>query len=444
MKPLVLLCLCLFTGCSLFVEKHRVIIDPGHGGANIFIKNKLLKSDRWDPVTQSYLSYYLSGMEADGYKEHLVMLSLAKRVKYYLDLTKSPWGWYRFEKILEKFSPEKEFRRIIFQARLTRHDSWNHRYEKADKLAVNNAYRLYDYPDERGRMRYGRLSFINHYRPSLILSLHMTPAGYGNEGGMAAVISPGFQSYNLARHIHLKKESKRLWKKSPWNGVILATERGWDQFELMRADAWAYFHGYRSKRHGNEVNFKAPRGIRHNLVSWTYKEKEDWAKDYDPQSPGPYALKYADFRPEGKFWEREQSQKETWRREKGSLPLGGDNYYASDELLRFVQHGARLLLPAMRAEKKIGDIHYPFASAYTLPIYVNAIVAFLEIGYLNRKRDRDLIITEKEAVAQSLAVGIYSLYSGLSVRPLLENPYPPRGKKLNFSKYGNYFEKAVD
>ena len=112
--------------------------------------------------------------------------------------------------------------------------------------------------------------------------------------------------------------------------------------------------------------------------------------------------------------------------------MGGDNYYASDELLRFVQHGARLLLPAMRAEKKIGDIHYPFASAYTLPIYVNAIVAFLEIGYLNRKRDRDLIITEKEAVAQSLAVGIYSLYSGLSVRPLLENPYPPVREKIKF------------
>ena len=291
-------------------------------------------------------------------------------------------------------------------------------------------------------MRYGRLSFINQHSPSLVLSLHMTPAGYGNEGGMAAVIAPGFRSYDLVRRIHLKREKKSLWKRSPWNGVILSTERGWNQFELMRADAWAYFHGYRSKRHGRRVNFNAPRGIRHNLISWAYKEKENWEEDYNPQVPGPYALAYADFRPEGKFWDRERSKEEAWRREGGPLSLGGDNYYASDELMRFVQHGVRLLRSHMRADKKIGEIHYPFGSAYTLPIYVNAIVAFLEIGYLNRKRDRELILGEEEAVAQSLAVGIYSLYSGLSLKGMPGNQYPPRGEKLDFAKYGDYFKAA--
>ena len=429
--------------CHPFVEKHRVVIDPGHGGANIFIKDRPLKSDRWDPVTNSYLSYYLSGMEADGYKEHLVMLSLAKRVKYYLDLTKNPWTWSKFEELLRKFSPQTQFKPIVFLAKLTRHDSWNHRYEKSDKLEINNNYRLYDYPDERGRVRYGRLSFINYYRPSLVLSLHMTPAGYGNEGGMAAVIAPGFRSYDLVRRIHLKKESKDAWKASSWNGVILSTEPGWNQFELMRADAWGYFHGYRSNRRGTKINFNAARGIRYNLISWAYKENKNWEKDYHPEMAGPYALDYADFRPEGKFWERERSQEELWRREKGELSFGGDNYYASDELLRFVQHGVRLLRPHMRTEKKIGEIHYPFASAYVLPIYVNAIVAFLEIAYLNRKRDRNLIIGEEEAVAQSLAVGIYSLYSGLSLKPVPENQYPPRGAELDFVKYGNYFESAI-
>lgn len=430
--------------CGSVVEKHRVVIDPGHGGANIFINKRPVKSDRWDPVTGSYLSYYLSGMEADGYKEHLVMLSLAKRVKYYLDLTKSPWGWSKFEELLQKFSTQTQFKTIVFTAKLTRRDSWNQRYEKAETLNINNSYRMYDYPDERGRMRYGRLSFINHYRPSLVLSLHMTPAGYGNEGGMAAVISPGFQSYDLVRRIHLNQESRRAWNKSPWNGVILSTEPGWNQFELMRADAWVYFHGYRSNRRGTEVNFNAVRGIRQNLVSWAYKENEGWEKDYKPQAVGPYALHYPDFRPAGsKFWERERSLEELWRREAGPLALGGDNHYVSDELMRFVQHGVRLLRPHMRAENKIGKIHYPFASAYTLPIYVNAIVAFLEIGYLNRKRDRNLIIGEQEAVAQSLAAGIYSLYSGLSLKAVPENQYSPRGTEVDFAKYGNYFESAV-
>ena len=90
-----LFCFCFLLSlsyCSPFAEKHKIIIDPGHGGANIFVKGRFQKSDRWDPVTKSYLSYYLSGMEGDGYKEHLVMLSLAKRVKYYLDLTKESLG----------------------------------------------------------------------------------------------------------------------------------------------------------------------------------------------------------------------------------------------------------------------------------------------------------------------------------------------------------------
>ena len=434
----------LFTASCTSVEEHKVIIDPGHGGANITIKGQIIKSERWDPVTNKYISYYLTGAESGRYKEYLLVLDLAKRVRYYLDLTQTLWGWQKFANLLQKFSEQDHFDRIILRAKLTRQDSWDQHYNKADKLSVNNKYRMYDYPDQRGRIRRGRISFINHYKPSLVVSLHMTPAGRGNEGGMAAVLSPGFKSYNLIRQIHLNQKSIRKWKKSFWKGKVLKTESAWSQYQLMRADSWVYFHGYRTNRSGTQPNYKAARGIRHNLISWAYKEDEHWEKDYKPNEAGPYALSYKDFRPQGKFWDRERSQEEEWRREGGRLGYGGDNHYASDELLRFVQYGVRLLSPKMQLKKKIGKIHFPFVSSYTLPIYVNAVTAFLEIGYLNRERDRALIMKKREAVAQSLAVGIYSLYSGISLRPLLKNPYTPQSKPLNFEKYKNYFESAVN
>ena len=445
--------LCLFLGiCFLIhckgIPEYKIIIDPGHGGANINLNGRFVKSDRWDPIQKKYISHYLTGMAADGYEEHLVMLDLAKRLHYYLNLTTNRWGWQKFVKILRRLSASpqhgaEDFVRIRLKSKLTRQESWNHVYDKPDQLSVNDRYRLYDYPDQRGRLRSGRLSFINHHHPSLVVSLHMTPAGRGNKGGMAAVLAPGFQSYDLIRRIQLGKESPKEWKRSRWNGKILATERGWSQYQLMQADAWGYFHGYRSNRSGTSPNWNAPRGIRHNLVSWSYKEK-NWHQTYNPQKKGPYALNYNDFQASGTFWDRERSQAEKWRREGGELSYGGDNHYASDELMRFVQYGTRLLEPEMRAPGKIGKIHYPFVSSYALPIYVNAIAAYLEIGHLNRKNDRDLILGKMEAVAQSLAVGIYSLYAGLSLPKLASNPFHPHGKALDFAKYrklpeGDYF-----
>ncbi len=301
---------------------------------------------------------------------------------------------------------------------------------------------MYDFPNENGELQPGRISLINNYKPSLVVSLHMTPAARGNKGGMAAVLAPAFKSYDLIRRIHLNQEKIQKWHRSPWKGKVLETEAGWSQYQLMRGDAWGYFHGYRSNQKGTAPNMKAPRGIRHNLISWSYKESDDWEKKYAPNQAGPYALDYKRFHASGKFWEREKSKKEEWRREDGLLGYGGDNHYATDELMRFVQHGARLFFHK-KPQNKIGTIHSPFVSSYTLPIYVNAIVAFIEIGYINRKRDRNLLTKERDIVAQSLAVGIYSLYSGLTLRSTKKNnPHVPRGRSLDFKKYENYFETS--
>ena len=436
--------------CSLHaleIPSYNVILDPGHGGASILKDGKTIYSDRWDPITQTYLSPFNTGMHYNGYQEHLVVLALAKEVKRYLDLSCSKWTWKFFEKILKKLSPQEKFPRICIDSTLTRKDSWNHRYRKTTNPAINAPYRMFDYPDNKNRMRLGRLSFINQKKPSLVVSLHMTPAGK-ESGGMAAVLSPGYRTFNMLRRIHLDKEPFSKWKRSIWRGKFLWGEAGWRQYALARSDAWVYFHGFPSNHNGKEPRLEINRGIRQNLITWKYQADPSWIKNYNPTAPGPYSLNYKHYKPIGKFWDRERSIAEQWRREDGPLKYGGDNHYASDELLRFVQQGVRALNKKFQEGGDIGPIYQPYVSAYTLPIYVNAIVAYLEIGHLNRAMDRNLIIKHKKIVAQSLAIGIYSLYAGLKLNAI-KNPFTPRGKKLDFKKYknlpeGNYFQIVSD
>jgi hypothetical protein len=328
---------------------------------------------------------------------------------------------------------------------MSREDSWNQRGLPANDINTNAPYRLYDFPDPKDKTKIlpGRISAINAFQPHLVVSLHLNPAGRGNPGGMTAVLAPGFRTFDLLRKITLKKSSVKEFNKLPWSNKFLVSDNGWNYFQSARADAWVYFHGYRSNRAGTAPWKEKNRGIRYNMITWRYMEGPKWVDDARKGGPGRYSLKYDDFRPEGAFFDRERSQAELWRREDGPVGYGGDNHLASDELLRFAQFGTRRMLKK-KAEKILGPIQDPYVSTYAMPTFVNAINAYLEIGHLNRARDRALVIGEKEVLAKSLAAGIYSLFTGLKPAPGKE-PYRPRGKPINFKKYeelpeGNYFE----
>jgi len=43
----------------------------------------------------------------------------------------------------------------------------------------------------------------------------------------------------------------------------------------------------------------------------------------------------------------------------------------------------------------------------------------------------------RKEVAEALAVGIYSLFTGLKIKKI-KSPYHLKGKPINFSKYRNY------
>jgi len=332
---------------------------------------------------------------------------------------------------------------------MTRTKGWEETGRAVTHPDVNAPFRMWNYPDGRGRMRPGRLSFINQQKPYLVVSLHMTPAGPGNPGGMGAVLSPGYETFNTIRRISLGELPRSRFQKMDWRPHWLITVSGWSKWDAARSDAWVYFHGFRTQK-GTPMRpwTRYNRGIRQNLLTWRYADPPGWEKLARLQEPGPYTRNYREFRPEGKFWDRERSAPEQWRREGGRMGYGGDNHYASDELMRFAQYGVRRLAADMRGSNAIGPIQDPFVSSYTLPIYVNAIVAYLEIGHINRSRDRKLVIEKREELAQSLAAGIYSLFRGLQPQSSY-GPVKPRGDRLDFARYeslpqGNYFRIVVE
>ena len=427
-------------------REYTIVIDPGHGSAPT-----KKRDDRWDPITRQYISFSNYGSQYKNYHEHIIVLVLAKKLVKYLDLTRTNWGWGRFKYYLKKFSKSKQpLPRIKFITHLTRKQSWKEDGLDIKNPQVNAPYRLFDYPNpkKKNEIKPGRISRINQAKPYLVLSLHTDTAGKSRKGGMAVVLSPGYKTFNLLRQISLKKKAKKLFFSNPWQRYWIVTRKKWSRFQSAYSDAWVYFHGHNTKKDTlRNAELKYYRGIRHNLVTWRYKENKDWVKLARTNTP-PYSNKHHSFVPRGKFWKRERSQFEAWRREGGILSFGGDNHYAGNELLRYVQLGTRLLVNEKSKSHDIGAIQNPYVSAYAMPIYVNAITAYLEIAYINRKRDRQLLIKNRDTVALSLAIGIYSLFIGIKTKENNANPYPPRGTRINWERYtkskdGNYFKKAV-
>jgi hypothetical protein len=420
----------------------RIAVDPGHGG---FSTEK--RDDKWDQVTKSYLEYYGSGMNYGPYEEHAVMMKLGRKLHERLKLTETDEGWAQFTAILKKFSDSENPPRIILHSFLTREDSWDQRFKKTDP-DINDPYRLFDFPDRanKNRMKPGRMSIINSLKVNLAVSLHMTPAGRGHPGGMAAVLSPGYDTFDLIRRIHLDEKPVSAITESPWftKSLWIISDEGWSQYESARADTWVYFRGYRTVKDGSYFWKARNRGLRHNMVTWTYSDPPGWETLAKMKKPGPYSVDYRKFKADGKFWDRERSEAEKWRREGGLAGFGGDNHYASDELLRFLQYRMRSLHSADKKKYDApGPVQPPYISAYALPEYINAISAYIEVGFLNRDTDRMYMTRDSSEMADALAAGIYSLFAGLPVKHQ-KFRFEPKGVPLDFAKYekipeGNYF-----
>ncbi|MDV6235735.1 N-acetylmuramoyl-L-alanine amidase [Leptospira ellisii] len=413
------------------IKTFKVVLDPGHGGADL--KPKEDHGDKYDPISDKYLELYKSGASAKGRKERVIVLELAKELKEILDLTKTPEGFATFRSYMKSFTND-EIPWVRIDSVMTRTENAEER-EYAASEDPNAPYRLFDYPDKKTKkIKPGRISFINREKPHLVVSLHLNPSYKEHPGGMAAVLSPSYRTFYVLKGISEGRYAEEKFTESPWSEWMVFKE-GWSKLQNAVADAWIYFHGYWPNRSGKKTDLSAFEGYRQNMITWKYKDLPGWEELARLGGKGPYSKTHKNFVAEGKFWEREKGEPELWRREDGREGFGGDNHYASAELMRFVQYGLR----KRKTEEEFpepGPINKPYLSTYALPTFINAISAYLEIGYIDKEKDMILMTKRRKDVAISLAAGVYSLAHGIKIKQQ-DYPYVPTGKKINWKRYEN-------
>jgi hypothetical protein len=423
----------------------RVVLDPGHGGR--YLEPNSVYGDKYDPGSVTFMEGYRPGAGVTGLNENEDVYEISLLVKDFLDLTLTKEGRNTFYQILKKYDNSARPPTEPIEAILSRKAGYLERYREID-YDINRDYRLYDHDDllDQNPVE-GVISRINTLKPDLVVSLHLTGGNPGKYGGMAAVIAPSYKIFQNAMDYvkgndQQRKDIKKSFIDGPY-GKWFISEHGRTNFEWFLCDSWIYFTGYWSNVDGLNPDLEKFRGYRQNMITWNYRDESLF--NNNPYVSNIGHLKY--FKPEGKFWEREKSDPETWRRDGGPEGYGGDNLYASQELLRFLRKG--LVVNHVKSSVNLPEIAPPYISTWSVPTYVNAVSAFLELAYLDNKYDFNRIVKYKKVHAEAIAVGIYSLLQGTKSQASAKQNKLPWGMPVDFTKYKtyknvNYFEMVRD
>ncbi len=417
----------------------RVVIDPGHGG----VGRKLMSvhGDRYDTLGGRYLDYFKEGASRGSIQEREIVYSIAKKTERILKLLAPGGDREKFFRILERYAdgmPQKAT--ILTYMSRGRSISDDEAHAQEDP---NAPFRLFDYPDIFGEMQPGRISRINAVKPHLVVSLHLAKDAPRDFEGMNPVITPphSFLREGLA---YLKKEEqgKKFYTKSRYREWFIEDTTRSD-FEWFLNDTSIYFTGYPLQKN-LEINRSSFKGYRYNMVNWSYADRPGWEHAARHRVPSSrYATTFEHYVPEGRFWDRERSSCENYRRGGGEEGFGGDNAYASYEIIRYICYSLYLHGDDNRSQKPGKS----YMSVWIMPLHVNAINAFIELGYLNRSRDRLLLTKKQNEIAEGIAVGIFSLLTGLAPRDT-QYKHAPKGKGIDFKKYTtpdgtSYFDAVV-
>ncbi len=412
-----------------------VVIDPGHGGR--YEPARGYSGDHWDPFSKTFLLPYNFGASSSGIYEHEWTLHTAKKVEEILNLTHTDAGFIEFCKIVQKYADisSSKIKKVRINTHLTRRHSWEDDPEK-NSPNVNKKYRLFDSPDSfsggaKGKpsekLYPGRISFINQLSPDLVVCLHNNSSPNRNVRGFSSVIVPHFDFFsningiitngigNVAPNDVKVNEPKYKKVASFITSVITRHEK--IDVKTIISDTATYFTGFRAFT-------QKFIGLRYLMVTWRYNTSSLFTS---------FML----------FFMRENSIYENYRRSGGPEGYGGDNFYSSEEIIRFIRAALWNDLKSSNAsyaartnpEEYAGEHASPFVSDWAIPLHVNAITSFIEIGYLSNAKDRKMLKEKQAVIAESIAVGIYSLLAGL--KPVkLEGIESPRGAAIDFAKYG--------
>jgi hypothetical protein len=420
--------------------RYRVMLDPGHGGLSLKPQSK--HGDRYDLITRSYLDNFKEGAGLWKMEEREIVYILSIKTKVLLSHLAPDADHRPFYKILEKYTSIKP-ERIDIMTGISRGPSVSEEAAASEK-DPNAEFRLFDYPDADGKIQPGRLSRINAFMPHLLVSLHLASSAPNDYQGMDPIIVPPYEF--LKKGLEYLRDSgsgKGFFFKSPFaEWFNQSTSRS--EFKWFLNDTSLYFTGFPLDER-QKVTINSHRGYRYNMIDWAYSDPEGWdeiARIHPPRTR--YSSSITDFVPNGRFWEREKSVYEAYRRDGGYEGYGGDNAYASFEIGRFINWSI-YKNSGCRISPRPGKAYF---SVWIVPLHVNAINAFLELGYLNRYRDRLLFKEKTDEIAEGIAVGIFSLLAGLKPEQTRYR-HPPKGKKIDLEKYRSqnnesYFEMVID
>jgi len=209
-------------------------------------------------------------------------------------------------------------------------------------------------------------------------------------------------------------------------------------------DVVNYFTGFDLNR-DYTVNKEKFRGYKYNMVTWGYADEPGWHEKAKLHKPGTrYSDDIKNFKEDGPYREREKSEYEKFRRGEDFENFGGDNSFASYEIIKYIL----LSLDKKGLSRKDKIPGKAFVSTWSIPMLVNAVSAYIELGYLNRSWDRNVLLRRQDEIAEGAAVGIYSLFAG--VDSLKGNfRHKPSGKSIDFEKYRldtgrTYFDAVMD
>jgi hypothetical protein len=419
--------------------EYRVVIDPGHGG--VYVEPVDKTGERYDVISGKYLDIFREGSAYKGIEEHIIMYQIGSKVQEILDKTGTQDGFDQFAKIVSKYS-ETPPKRIIIKSFMSRPDT-----KKRDELLArkdpNDGYRLFDYPGENGEMQKGRLSYINSKRPHLVLSLHCAQVTSWDRVGMNAVISPSYSFfYKGLEFLQKKRTDKSFFYKSPYADWFEESSRR-SLFRWFLSDSFMYFSGYHLNKK-DQVDHTRFKGYARNMIQWAYADAKGWdvAARNHPDGTS-FAGTLDGLVLDGRYWDRERSAYEEYRRDGGLEGYGGDNYYSANEILRYV------LWSVNKSGYSHKDLRVapPYVSAWIVPLYVNAISAYVELGYIKMPSYRHVLTNMQDSVAEGIAVGIYSLFAGLETGKS-SSRYHPKGTKLDLDRYrmengSTYFDAVV-
>jgi len=418
----------------------RVVIDPGHGG--VLLKDKKKHGDKFDIISAEYLDYFAEGAIYKDIYEHEIVYSIALKAIQLLSYCSKDGDYQQFKKILKKYT-SGPVKKIYIETLLSRGEPID-KHEIKKKDDPNAEFRLYDFPGPDGDMKMGRISKINEYKPHLVVSLHLAKSASSDYKGMNGIIVP---PYNVLKKGLLRLQCDDILKDLNDNSILSSWFRQSNSISSRYAfydDSARYFTTYGLTK-DYKINHDDYNGYKYNMVTWRYRDKACWEVEAVKHlSNSKYSSDYKTFREEGSFWEREKSIYEEYRRGSSFENFGGDNYFATYEIIKFVLYSLNEAGVSHR-DKIPGK---PYISTWSVPMLINAISAYIELGYLDRKWDREVLLYRQDEIAEGVAVGIYSLFTGIDhIHGKFK--HKPSGKSIDLKRYSitkdeSYFDIVMD